>query len=73
MNNRQRLIDLIAEFKLDILIIAEMLKVKRDTVDHWLMSTESKFNEEIPDMAIELPELKLGAKHQECNDSGSGL
>jgi hypothetical protein len=50
-----------------------MLKVKRDTVDHWLMSTESKFNEEIPDMAIELPELKLGAKHQECNDSGSGL
>ncbi|NNE38276.1 MAG: hypothetical protein HKN08_08225 [Gammaproteobacteria bacterium] len=73
MNNRQRLINLIAEFELDRLTISEMLKVKRDTVDHWLISTESKFHEEIPDMAIELLELKLGAKQQEPNESGPGI
>ncbi len=73
MNNRQRLIDLISEFELDRLAVAELLKVKRDTVDHWLMSTESKFHEEIPDMAIELLELKLGAKQQENDSTGTGI
>ncbi len=73
MNNRQRLIDLISEFELDRLAVAELLKVKRDTVDHWLMSTESKFHEEIPDMAIELLELKLGAKQQENDGIGTGI
>ncbi len=73
MNNRQRLIDLISEFELDRLAVAELLKVKRDTVDHWLMSTESKFHEEIPDMAIELLELKLGAKQQENDGTGTGI
>ncbi len=73
MNNRQRLIDLISEFELDRLAVAELLKVKRDMVDHWLMSTESKFHEEIPDMAIELLELKLGAKQQENDSTGTGI
>ncbi len=73
MNNRQRLIDLISEFELDRLAVAELLKVKRDMVDHWLMSTESKFHEEIPDMAIELLELKLGAKQQENDGTGTGI
>lgn len=62
MNNRQRLIDLIADYKLDRRDVAELLKVKRDTVDHWLISGESKSREEMPDMAIELLEYKLGAR-----------
>jgi len=60
MNNRERLIELIADHKLDRRQVAELVKVKRDTVDHWLTSHESKNYEEIPDMAIELLELKLG-------------
>jgi len=63
MNNRQRLIDLIADFKLDRRDVAELLRVKPDMVDHWLISGESKSREEMPDMAIELLEYKLGVKH----------
>jgi len=59
MNNRERLIELIADYKLDRRQIAELVSVKRDTVDHWLTSNESKSHEEIPDMAIELLEIKL--------------
>lgn len=59
MNNRERLIELIADYKLDRRQVAELVSVKRDTVDHWLTSNESKSHEEIPDMAIELLELKL--------------
>ena len=72
MNNRQRLIDLIADNDLDRLTVAEMLSVKKDTVDHWLFSNESKSREEIPDMAIELLELKLGVEKviDEPFDSG---
>ncbi len=62
MNNRQRLIDLIAVYKLERRDIADMLKVQRVTVDRWLYSGESKLHEEIPDMAIELLEYKLGAR-----------
>jgi len=61
MNNRQRLIELIADHKLERRDVAEKLKVKRELVDRWLMSPESKYHEEIPEMAIELLELKLGA------------
>ncbi|OGT76200.1 MAG: hypothetical protein A2W76_11785 [Gammaproteobacteria bacterium RIFCSPLOWO2_12_47_11] len=59
MNNRERLIELIADYKLDRRQVAELIRVKRDTVDHWLTSNESKSHEEIPDMAIELLEIKL--------------
>ncbi|MBM2830635.1 MAG: hypothetical protein HW411_1425 [Gammaproteobacteria bacterium] len=59
MNNRERLIDLITEHELDRQEIAALLKVKRETVDHWLISHESKHHEEVPDMAIELLEMKL--------------
>jgi len=59
MNNRERLIELIADHKLERRQIAELVKVKREAVDHWLTSHESKSYEEIPDMAIELLELKL--------------
>lgn len=62
MNNRDRLITLIMEHDLDRRDVADMVRVKRETVDHWMLTTESKYHEDIPDMAIELLELKLGVK-----------
>lgn len=59
MNNRERLLELIAVHKLERREIAELVRVRRETVDHWLVSHESKYHEDIPDMAIELLELKL--------------
>jgi hypothetical protein len=62
MNNRERLMDIMVERELDRRELAELLKVKRDEVDHWLLPHESKNHTEIPDMAIELLVLKLGIK-----------
>ena len=62
MNNRERLMDIMTDKKLDRMELAELLIVSRDEVDHWLLSHESKNHKEIPDMAIELLELKLGLK-----------
>lgn len=62
MNNRDRLIEIISEHELERREVAELLKVKADTVNHWLASHESHNYEDIPDMAIELLELKLGDK-----------
>ena len=59
MNNRDRLMEIMTDRKLDRMELAELLKVKRDEVDHWLLSNESKNHKEMPDMAIELLELKL--------------
>ena len=59
MNNREKLIAMISDNELDRREIAELLRVKRDQVDHWLAANESKYHEEVPDMAIELLELKL--------------
>ena len=70
MNNRQRLIDLMAAKGLDRMQIADLLRVKRDTVDHWLLPNESRSRVEIPDMAIELLELKLAAR--EASEPGDG-
>ncbi len=62
MNNRERLMDIMLDHELDRMALTEMLKVKRDEVDSWLLSSESKNHREMPDMAIELLELKLGLK-----------
>jgi len=62
MNNRERLMDLIVQYELDRRDVARMVRVGRETIDHWLLTTESKNHEDIPDMAIELLELKLGTK-----------
>ena len=59
MNNRDRLIDLISLHDLERREVSELLKVNRDTVDNWLKSHESRHYEEMPDMAIELLEIKL--------------
>jgi len=60
MNNRDRLMEIMTDRKLDRMELAELLKVKRAEVDHWLLSGESKNHREMPDMAIELLKLKLG-------------
>ncbi|MCH8261891.1 MAG: hypothetical protein IIA77_02410 [Proteobacteria bacterium] len=62
MNNRDRLMELLSDHELERREVAELLKVKVDTVDHWLASHESHNYEDMPDMAIELLEIKLGAK-----------
>ena len=64
MNNREKLIELMFENELDRLEIAELLHVKKDQVDRWLRSHESGDHEEIPDMGIELLELKLADRKQ---------
>ena len=62
MNNRERLISLITDYDLDRREVAELVCVKRDMVDHWLLPVDSNHHQEVPEMAIELLELKLGAK-----------
>jgi len=62
MNNRDRLIELLSEHELERREVAELVKVKADTVNHWLASHESHNYEDVPDMAIELLEIKLGTK-----------
>jgi len=69
MNNRERLIDLISEHNLERMELSEMLKVKRETIDHWLLSGESKNHKEVPDMAIELLELKIQLATGENSES----
>lgn len=59
MNNRERLIELITDHALERRDVADLVRVKRDQVDHWLLPIGIGGHEEIPDMAIELLELKL--------------
>ena len=62
MNNRDILIDYMINHELERREVAELLLTDRDTIDRWLLSGESSRREEIPDMAIELLRLKLGAE-----------
>ena len=59
MNTRERLIELMADHKLDRREVSELVRVKRDVVDHWLLPNESKSHQDPPEMAIELLEYKL--------------
>jgi hypothetical protein len=59
MNNRERLMELITQHGLDRHEVADLVRVRRETVDHWLLSHESRAHEEVPEMAVELLELKL--------------
>lgn len=65
MNNRERLIDLITEYELERREVAEMVKVRRETVDHWLLPNEASNHEIVPDMAIELLQLKIRDRFQD--------
>ncbi len=62
MNNRDRLMDLMVDHKLERREISELLRVERALVDNWLLPHDSRRHEEIPDMAIELLEYKLKVK-----------
>ena len=62
MNNRDRLIEIMVDRSLERREIAIQLNVERETVDHWLVPTESSRLSPMPDMAIELLELKLGMR-----------
>ena len=73
MNARERLIELMLEFKLERREIADLVKVKRETVDSWLLSHESKNHTEVPEMAIELLELKLGSKPETKEEPDSHI
>lgn len=64
MNNRERLMELIADHKLERREVAELLKIKTETVTRWLASHESHNYEDMPDMAIELLEIKLSNKNK---------
>ena len=59
MNNRDRLIEIMAENSLDRVELAQLLSVKKKDIDQWLLSNESAAHKEIPDMAIELLQYKL--------------
>lgn len=66
MNNRDKLISIISDNGLERRDIAELVKVKLDMVDRWLASHESKHHEEVPDMAIELLELKMALRKKKA-------
>ncbi|MEJ2093704.1 MAG: hypothetical protein P8X93_00585 [Gammaproteobacteria bacterium] len=66
MNNRDKLISIISDNGLERRDIAELVKVKLEIVDRWLASHESKHHEEVPDMAIELLELKIALRKQKA-------
>jgi hypothetical protein len=59
MNNRECLIEIMTERKLDRIELAQLLSVKKKDIDQWLLSNESKEHKEVPDMAIELLHYKL--------------
>ena len=59
MNNRDRLIEIMAENSLDRVELAQLLSVKKKDIDQWLLSNESASHKEIPDMTIELLQYKL--------------
>lgn len=60
MNNREKLIDMMHEHALERRELAELVCVDRHIVDGWLAPPESSRHQEVPEMAIELLQLKLG-------------
>ena len=62
MNNRERLIELITLHNLERRQIADMVRVNGQTVHRWLLPNGVRGHEEVPEMAIELLELKLALK-----------
>ena len=66
MNNRDKLIDLLFDNKLERRELAELVLVDRETVDNWLAPPGSARHIEVPDMAIALLNYKLG----EAPDTG---
>lgn len=59
MNNRERLMNIISENNMERRDVAELLKIKAEEVNYWLLPHDAKHHVEIPDMAIELLEIKM--------------
>ena len=59
MNNRDKLIEMIVENELTRYEVSEMLRVDMHEVDQWLLPIGALDHKNVPDMAIELLELKL--------------
>jgi len=59
MNNRDKLIALITDHKLERREVAAMLSVNKTEVDQWLLPRGTRGSTEVPAMAIELLDLKL--------------
>lgn len=51
--------ELMTEYRVDRREVADMVRVKRDQVDRWLLPNEARNHEAVPEMAIELLEYKL--------------
>jgi len=72
MNNRDKFIGLVVDNDLDRYDLSEMLKAPLDQVDSWLLSPESAHYQEVPDMAVELLELKLRLRAENQSDKPTG-
>ena len=64
MNNRDKLIALITDHKLERREVADMLSVTKAEVDEWLLPRGTRGSTEVPTMAIELLELKLHSREK---------
>ncbi|MGE0385768.1 MAG: hypothetical protein AB7Q97_13635 [Gammaproteobacteria bacterium] len=62
MNNRERLIELMLAYRLERRELADLVRATRAQVDAWLLPAESRAHQPVPDMAIELLELKLAGR-----------
>lgn len=71
MNNRDHLIDLITQYELERREVADMVKVKRETVDRWLLPNEAANHEDVPEMAIELLQLKIRDRFSDKSGEGT--
>jgi hypothetical protein len=69
MNNRERLMGIISENKLERRDVAELLMVQPGEVDHWLLPHDARNHAEMPDMAIELLELKVAMTKKDASDT----
>jgi len=59
VNNRDKLIEMMVENELTRYELSEMLRVDIQELDHWLLPIGAAEHKNVPDMAIELLELKL--------------
>ena len=72
MNNRDKFLSLVVDNELDRYDLSEMLKAPLEQVDTWLLSTESAHYQEVPDMAVELLELKLRLREENQSEKPTG-
>ncbi len=72
MNNRDKFLSLVVDNELDRFDLSEMLKAPLEQVDSWLLSPESAHYQQVPDMAVELLELKLRLRAENPSEKPTG-